>query len=154
MASFCFQDTILLTYCCVASAIERRLTIYELVDWVRLLGVPLNQGQTNRLWGAVEEVWPQGLSQVVRYLDVPDVRASVTDGVSVWEVLVNKDGGDRGTRGDVDRMEVDQDDASDLQEVGNDHDGDESEEDGADENDPRCAPRTFHFNCWLIPSDL
>lgn len=121
----------------IPSPTERRLTIYELIDWVRLLGTRLNQNQTNRLWGAVEEVWPEGLGEVVKYLDVPDVRADAQNGVSVWEVLVKPESEESQGGGAADKMDVDSEEEN-AKEAGDDSDA-EGSEDG-DDFDPRSLP--------------
>ncbi|KAJ2915963.1 hypothetical protein MD484_g4428, partial [Candolleomyces efflorescens] len=89
----------------IPSPVERRLTIYELIDWVRLLGSQLNQAQVVRLWEGVTEIWPAGLGEVLKYLDAPSVKDR-DEGISVWEALLKSK--DSGAEKDDD-MEVDQD---------------------------------------------
>ncbi|KAF6749443.1 hypothetical protein DFP72DRAFT_1173580 [Ephemerocybe angulata] len=134
----------------IPSPTERRLTIYELIDWVRLLGTRLNQNQTNRLWGAVEEVWPEGLGEVVKYLDVPDVRADAQIGVSVWEVLVKPESEEFQGGGADDRMDVDSEEGN-AKEAGDDSDA-EGSEDG-DDFDPRSLPFEYLL-VYALPRHL
>ncbi|KAJ2932530.1 hypothetical protein H1R20_g4543, partial [Candolleomyces eurysporus] len=101
----------------IPSPIERRLTIYELIDWLRLLGSRLTQAQVVRLWEAVTELWPTGLGEVLKYLDAPSVKDR-DDGISVWEALLKSDGA--GVEKDSD-MDVDQDSAEHV----DDEDGEE-----------------------------
>jgi hypothetical protein len=119
---------------------ERRLTIYELIDWVRLLGTPLNQKQTKRLWGAVREVWSDGLVEVVKYLDVPDVRTNPEDGVSVWEAIVPEEGEGEDAQVEGEGMDVDE---AEEEDGGQEDDDEEAGEEGEEKED--FDPRYVHF---------
>ncbi|KAJ2930741.1 hypothetical protein H1R20_g6371, partial [Candolleomyces eurysporus] len=101
----------------IPSPVERRLTIYELIDWLRLLGSRLTQAQVVRLWEAVTELWPTGLGEVLKYLDAPSVKDR-NDGISVWEALLKSGGAGVGKDSD---MDVDQDSAEHV----DDGDGEE-----------------------------
>jgi hypothetical protein len=57
------------------------------------------------LWEAVTELWPVGLGEVLKYLDVPSVKDR-DEGISVWEALLKLGGASAEKDSD---MDVDQD---------------------------------------------
>ncbi|RXW16240.1 hypothetical protein EST38_g9609 [Candolleomyces aberdarensis] len=124
----------------IPSPIERRLTIYELIDWLRLLGSRLTQAQVVRLWEAVTELWPTGLGEVLKYLDAPSVKDR-DDGISVWEALLKSDGAGVGKDSD---MDVDQDGAEHV-------DGEDGEEEA--QFDPSSLPFEYLL-AQALPKNL
>jgi len=87
-----------------------------------------------RLWNSVQEIWPDGLVEVIKYLDVPDINDR-KNAASVWEALLNE-ASDPSSTGEG-AMEVDQ--SGDVDDEGKEEDESSDKEDEAPEFDPRCA---------------
>ena len=48
---------------------EAKLMAYELVDWVRLIDLPLTEDNIRRVWVKIEQVYSPALKDLVDFLD-------------------------------------------------------------------------------------